>query len=151
MLNSDSMTSVLDIAAYILQKKGQVSTWKLQKLVYYCQAWSLVWDEAPLFNEEICAWVNGPVCPALYEKHKGKYSVRKIKGGNPDKLNDAQKETVDAVIDYYGDRTPQWLSSLTHLEDPWKNARKGVPPRERSTEPISLESMAEYYESITNC
>jgi uncharacterized phage-associated protein len=36
------MTSVFDVAQYILRRKGQMTTWKLQKLVYYSQAWSLV-------------------------------------------------------------------------------------------------------------
>ncbi len=63
------MISVLDVAAYILKKKEKISAWKLQKLVYYCQAWSLVWDEEPMFEEEIHAWINGPVSPDLYEKH----------------------------------------------------------------------------------
>ena len=43
------MASVFDVAKYILHKLGTVTTWKLQKLVYYCQAWSLVWDDEPLF------------------------------------------------------------------------------------------------------
>jgi uncharacterized phage-associated protein len=65
------MADVFDAAAYILKVCGDcdelpVTTWKLQKLVYYSQAWSLVWDDEPLFPEEIQAWANGPVCPALY-------------------------------------------------------------------------------------
>ena len=43
--------TVLDVAAYILERQGRMPTTKLQKLVYYCQAWSLVWDERPLFDE----------------------------------------------------------------------------------------------------
>ncbi|WP_307850044.1 MULTISPECIES: type II toxin-antitoxin system antitoxin SocA domain-containing protein [unclassified Saccharopolyspora] len=38
---------------------------KLQKLVYYSQAWHLVWDERPLFDEPVQAWANGPVVPDL--------------------------------------------------------------------------------------
>ena len=55
------MMTVLDVAAYILERQGSMTTMKLQKLVYYCQAWSLVWDERPLFDESIEAWANGPV------------------------------------------------------------------------------------------
>ena len=50
------MASVLDAAAYMLQRCGPMTTWKLQKLVYYAQAWSLVWDDDALFDEEIEAW-----------------------------------------------------------------------------------------------
>jgi uncharacterized phage-associated protein len=55
------MPSVLDVAQYILQRSGGMTTGKLQKLVYYSQAWSLVWDQRPLFNERIEAWANGPI------------------------------------------------------------------------------------------
>lgn len=50
------MATVFDVAAYILEKKGEMTAWKLQKLVYYSQAWSLVWDQRPLFAERIEAW-----------------------------------------------------------------------------------------------
>ena len=45
------MASVHDVAAYILREQGAMSTWKLQKLVYYSLAWHLVWDDEPLFEE----------------------------------------------------------------------------------------------------
>jgi len=51
------MASVHDVACYILKKQSPMTTMKLQKLVYYCQAWSLVWDEKPLFKERMDAWV----------------------------------------------------------------------------------------------
>ena len=55
------MVTVFDVVRFILEQKGSTTAMKLQKLVYYCQAWSLVWDEQPLFKERIEAWVNGPV------------------------------------------------------------------------------------------
>ena len=56
-----AMASVYDVAAFILGRLGQVGAMKLQKLVYYSQAWSLVWDDQPLFSETIEAWDKGPV------------------------------------------------------------------------------------------
>ncbi len=142
------MATVFDVAAYILEKMGEVTTWKLQKLVYYSQAWSLVWDDQPLFEEEIQAWINGPVCPALYKKHKGYFKIYKIPNGDRDALDEDQKETVNAVLRFYGNKSSQWLSDLTHMEGPWKKARQGLQPGVRGSSPISLESMAEYYESL---
>src|SRR5258708_570857 len=63
------MATVHDVAAYILGKCGPMTAMKLQKLVYYSQAWGLVWDERPLFAEQIEAWANGPVVRDLYDKH----------------------------------------------------------------------------------
>ena len=142
------MATVFDVAAYILEQKGTVTTWKLQKLVYYSQAWSLVWDDKPLFGEEIQAWINGPVCPALYEEHKGKFNISVMRSGDPSALDKDQRGTIDAVLSSYGHRSPQWLSDLTHMEGPWQTARKGLQPRVRGNSEISLESMAEYYESL---
>ena len=142
--------NVFDVVAYILQQKGPLTTWKLQKLVYYSQAWSLVWDDDVLFSEEIQAWANGPVVPKLYKKHRKEYrvNVNFFNKANPDKLSKSQKETVDAVLDFYGNESSQWLSDLTHAEDPWKNARVGIPNGERSTAIITKESLVSYYSSL---
>lgn len=142
------MASVHDVASYILEKKGRMSAMKLQKLVYYSQAWSLVWDDAALFPEQIEAWVNGPVVPALYYKHRGKFDLDSWSLGDSNHLNGSQKETIDSVLDYYGSKAPAWLSELTHNEEPWKKARKGLASLERGNNEITLESMAEYYSSI---
>ena len=142
------MADVFDTAAYILERRGPMTTWKLQKLVYYSQAWSLVWDDDALFAEEIEAWANGPVCRDLYDAHKGQYRVESLSRGRSGNLTETQRETVDAVMEFYGNRSPQWLSDLTHMEDPWREARRGVPEGERGSSVISKESMAEYYGSL---
>ena len=142
------MADVFDVASYILEKQGQMTTWKLQKLVYYCQAWSLVWDDDEMFPEEIEAWANGPVVRELYEVHRGKYRVGRLPAGNSDALDDRQRSTVDAVLKFYGDKSPQWLSDLTHMEDPWKLARRGMPDGIRGDSVVSKESLSEYYGSL---
>lgn len=144
------MASALDVASFILKEYGKMTTWKLQKLVYYCQAWSLVWDEKPLFFEPIEAWANGPVVRSLFVAHRGKFSVSRIPGGDPDKLNSDEVETIKNVVDYYGKQSSQYLSDLTHMEDPWHSTRiRGeILNDRRSNEEISLESMAEYYGSL---
>lgn len=146
--NYSHPVSVLDVAAYISKKMGEMTTMKLQKLVYYCQAWSLVWDEKPLFEEDIEAWANGPVVRELYNYHRGQYSISSVLTGNPDVLNQEQKETINAVLEYYGDRSSQWLTALTHMEDAWRIARRGMSGMERGNRVIKLDTMAEYYSSL---
>jgi len=142
------MANVFDVAQYILQKQGTMTTMKLQKLVYYCQAWSLVWDEKPVFEEEIQAWASGPVAPSLYKVHRGGFLINAMPLGNTDNLTSKQKETIDAVIDAYGDKSAQWLADLTHMEKPWIDAREGYEPGENCENEISLASTAEYYGSL---
>jgi uncharacterized phage-associated protein len=142
------MTTVYDVVAYILSRTGSITAMKLQKLVYYSQAWSLVWDEVPLFDECIEAWANGPVVPALYECHKGQFKVGSIPLGDVGNLSAEQRETIDKVLEFYGDKSSQWLSNLTHAEDPWLDARKGIAPGDRGTQEITHASMMEYYSGL---
>lgn len=143
------MAKVDDVAAAILARAGAMDTWKLEKLVYYCQAWHLVWDDEPLFPDRIEAWANGPVVPYLYEQHRGMYRLGEWRGGAPQNLAQNELETVQAMLDAYGDKTGQWLSALTHNEQPWKDAREGLTEGERGNHEITKQAMLEYYGSLT--
>jgi uncharacterized phage-associated protein len=142
------MANVHDVAAYILSKCGRMSAMKLQKLVYYSQAWALVWDDRPIFNEEIQAWANGPVAPDLYDKHRGQYSVSEWQFGDGRNLSEDHAETIGIVLDFYAKHDAQQLSDLTHSEPPWRIARGGLPEGAPCNNPITHESMAEYYGSL---
>lgn len=54
------------------------------------------------------------------------------------------------MLDFYGDKTAQWLSELTHQEEPWHRAREraGLRLGERGSEEITHEAMANYYSSL---
>jgi uncharacterized phage-associated protein len=143
------MVTVHDVAAYILDKYHHpLPAVKLQKLAYYSQAWSLAWEDRRLFPERIEAWVNGPVVPDLYEQHRGQYQVSSWPLGDPKKISSDDASTIDAVLKFYGHRSSQWLSDLTHSEDPWIMARRGLSPSQRGNSEITLDSMAEYYTSL---
>jgi len=146
------MASVLNVAAYIVDKCGEITTMKLQKLTYYCQAWSLAWDDVPLFSEDFQAWANGPVCPELFKEHKGRFVVKKGFLANylDYKFKTFQIETMDAVLRDLGDKSPQWLSDLTHSEKPWLEARKGCEIGEICDKVITKEAMQQYYSELSS-
>jgi len=144
------MANVFDVARYILHKQGTMTTMKLQKLVYYCQAWSVVWDSEPIFKDRIEAWASGPVVPSLYGIHRGSFLIDNLSIGNLSNLTKPKIETIDAVLQTYGDKSAQWLSDLTHMENPWNDARKGIPSDQNCEEEITLSSLEEYYSSLTD-
>ena len=143
------MATVFDTAKYILSKQGRMSTWKLQKLCFYSQAWALAWTESPLFKEEFQAWANGPVCPELFHAHKGKYMISEgdIKG-DPNELTDDERDTIDRVLEHYGAMEPYELREQSHAEDPWKNARGNTPEGAPCSTLITKDSIGEYYSSF---
>ncbi|WP_208607990.1 Panacea domain-containing protein [Thioclava sediminum] len=120
-----------------------MTTMKLQKLVYYSQAWSTVWDDDVIFDEQIEAWKNGPVVRDLWEATRGRFRVDDIPGGDASKLSDVQADTVKRVIEFYGEKDAQWLSDLTHMEQPWQDAMA-----QGQNTPIEPASLSEFYSSI---
>jgi uncharacterized phage-associated protein len=142
------MTNVHDVAAYILQKRGEMTAMKLQKLVYYSKAWHLVWDNGVLFPEEIQAWANGPVVYELYDAHRGRFTVSEWPKGDPSELSPSERGSVDAVLDFYGDKPAYELSEMTHAEAPWREARADASPGERSSTVITPTAMYEYYDGL---
>ena len=142
------MPQIDDVVSYILNAMGSITSVKLQKLLYYSQAWSLVWDEAPLFPEEVEAWAQGPVVRAVYDKHPDFRMIGSWPCGDLDTLDVAQRETVDSVLEYYGGKSSQWLVALTKRERPWIDARSDLAYDALSAVVITHAAMAEYYVCI---
>ena len=143
------MVSIFDVAKYILEIKGEMSTWKLQKLCYYAQAWHYTWTERRLIKEDFEAWRNGPVCPELFAAHKGKFMISaEDLQGEPSNMNDDERDSVDVVLKDYGDRPPYELREQSHFEKPWKSARGDLPDDVPCKNVITLESMGSYYGSL---
>jgi len=91
-----NLTRAADVAAFILNQQGEMPAIKLHSLVYYSQAWSLVWDETPLFPERVEAWATGPIIPELYAQHGHLFVVTAGHiPGSPSALQDFQVETVE--------------------------------------------------------
>jgi uncharacterized phage-associated protein len=151
IINSEEgefMAKVHDVAAYIISRQRSLDAMKLQKLLYYSQAWSLVWDERPLFSSKIEAWANGPVVREVFKAYQGQYKVSVARYGNKDALTPTEKKTVDAVLKFYGPRTGFFLSELTHKERPWRDARQGIAPGDPSDHEITKAAMLEYYGAL---
>ena len=51
-------------------------------------------------------------------------------------------------MEFYGDKSSQWLSELTHSESPWREARRDLPPGAPSNAVITHAAMAEYYGAL---
>lgn len=138
------MQDVDDVAAYILQRYGAVEAMKLQKLLYYSQAWFGAVFGRELFTDQILGFRDGPVVESVFRKHKGSRTVRSWPG-DPAALDDAAKDIVDLVCVQYGNMSGDELSDLSHYEKPWKDSRIGLAAAAPGRRVISVPSMAAYY------
>lgn len=139
------MAEVDDVAAAVLEQTGEITTMKLQKLVYYCQVWHLVHQRVPLFAQPIKAYKEGPVVEDLYRKHRRLYHIDTWRYGKASTLDFAEAATVDWVVRTYGVFSAESLSRMTHLELPWRAARVGLSEGDRGDDEISVSLMRDYY------
>jgi uncharacterized phage-associated protein len=101
MARAGSLTNVNNVAAAVIARMrrthgiDRIDTFRLQKLVYYCQAWHLVWEGDALFPQQIEAWSGGPVVRELYEQHRARYAVDRWPTGSSRNLTAQEKTTVN--------------------------------------------------------
>lgn len=120
---------ILDVARYLIYLSYNVrieslTPLKMQKLLYFCQGWSYVWDEKPLFNQKFEAWQYGPVNPDVYDYFKA-YRAGEIpehEGSVPHNLTEDEQETIEVVWKKYCEKSAFGLVEMTHEAGPWKDA-----------------------------
>ncbi|WP_207711791.1 type II toxin-antitoxin system antitoxin SocA domain-containing protein [Sulfobacillus harzensis] len=149
-----------DVARYFIavaNATGDLMTnLRLQKLVYYAQAWHLALYDQPLMAGTFKAWVHGPVLPELYQQFKmyGSSPIREERYSD-DWLTEFQEsvhpdtiELLDDVAETYMGFTAFELERMTHREAPWLEAREGLSPD--AHRPIREETMKTYYRQLLN-
>ncbi len=146
------MYKATEIADYILciaQENGDLITnLKLQKLLYYAQAWFLVNNNNErLFSDEIEAWQYGPVIPAVYNKYQ-KFGRSPIVidcdiENDFNNINDCTKEYLREFCQYFFRFSATDLVSMTHQEKPWLEAvEQGL------NTPINTDTMYNFYSEM---
>jgi len=114
---------------------------KLQKLVYYAYAHTLVRTGRQLFVEPILAWKHGPVVEHLYHELK-QY------GCDPIEFAQIPAEVLpilDSVCEWYMPLSAWTLSQSTHQELPWQKAREGAGPDDSGEYHISDQDILEEF------
>jgi uncharacterized phage-associated protein len=123
-----------------------ISNLKLQKLVYYTQAWHLALHDLPLFDEDFEAWVHGPVIPDLYHTYKH-FGWKPIQEEATLDLPETTLPFLKEVADEYFACDAYELEQMTHLEAPWQRARVGLMADQPSSNVIQKNWIQEYYKA----
>lgn len=157
------MYNVLDVSAYVVnysnKKEYSISNLRLQKLLYFIQAFYLIKENKPCFKEKIFAWELGPVVPEVYHVYK-QYGSRhippvktyfKIKDDSlwkterirydDEKISVEDKKMINSVVDKFSEYSSYDLVELTHDQDPWNNAYHGS----NNDKEITIQSIKEYF------
>lgn len=149
------MATVHQVTDHIIIKlaeaKLSLSPLKLQKLLYYVQAWSLAVRREKVFPNKFQAWIHGPVCREVFDRFKDTHMLYdNISPANDMResaaaLSEDTRAHVDEVLAAYGELTGIQLENMTHDELPWQKAREGYAPAARCEVEIDEDLMASYY------
>lgn len=143
-----------DIANYLLSKCREagepITNLKLQKLLYYAQAWHLVLFNKELFCEDFQAWVHGPVLLSQYHRFKDNQWRPIMDEVDKPSLTKAEEKFLDKIIEVFGCETPIALEQMTHNELPWIEARANLPAHKPSNAKIKKATMKSYYKALSD-
>jgi uncharacterized phage-associated protein len=142
-----------EVAYYIIAARARqderLTQLKLQKLLYYAQAWHLGIHGHPLFEEDMEAWVHGPVVPSIRRKYQAhRWSPLPVPAEIP-ALPISSRTIIDRVLAIYGKMSAYELEHISHSEEPWVSARHGSAPTERSKNVIAKTVIRRYYERLS--
>lgn len=153
-MTNDQKITALAVAQYFVwlsNKEGKpVTNKKLQKLIYYAQAWSLALMDKKIFEDKIEAWVHGPAVRSVYGKYKmcGFNPIcEEISSDEIDKIPEVVQNLLNDVWKVYGKYDGEYLELLSHSEDPWQKARQGLEPSIGSENEILPEEMKVFYKA----
>lgn len=148
-----------DLCDYVIAKVNEgeesLTNLKLQKLLYYCQAWHLAIHDTELVQEDFQAWIHGPVNREIFDRFvstKSLYSDITLADIRPEfnegeHLRQEDMDHVDFVLDVYAKFSGAQLERATHSEEPWIKAREGYRPTQRCEEIISKDLMRSFYQT----
>ena len=158
------MYRVLDVSRYVINYSNRqdygVSNLKLQKLLYFIQAYFLMnsKNNEPCFRERIEAWDFGPVVPVAYREYKqyGSTDIPSIDSYinfdaddpwgssmieyNESCISDEDKKLIEAVVIKLSDFSATDLVKITHNQAPWKDVYVQYQNNE-----ITTDAMKDYF------
>ncbi|HEX8691877.1 MAG TPA: type II toxin-antitoxin system antitoxin SocA domain-containing protein [Longimicrobium sp.] len=143
-----------EVADYFIalahQRSASVNNLKLQKLLYYAQAWHLALYNRPLFPEKFQAWISGPVIPSVYWRFK-EFGICDIPPSPavPALPPDAAAFLNEVAGEYL--LLDEWeLDGMTRRELPWLEARGGIDPADPCSTELSEEDMRAYFRRLAD-
>lgn len=153
------ITNINDVTDYIIGQfvddDGSLSILKLQKLLYYAQAWHLAFGRGPLFAGKFQAWVHGPVSRQVFDRFKDTHSLFSAVGArdirpefNRDAMPPEARDHINEILEAYGHFSGVQLENMTHEEAPWLQARGTLKTYERSETEIDEQLMGVFYAKL---
>lgn len=158
--NTPTTIDSIVLGNYIIKHYGPMSHLKLQKLLFYCDAYHMAYFDSELIADKFEAWVHGPVSRRVYDSFKDKsvlfadLAFEQLNAPDPDadfaNLSSSQQQFINEVLDDLTTWSDIDLETATHREQPWIQARQGYAPGDKCSVQISKPLTREFYKAEIN-
>lgn len=145
------MADIINVAKYLLTlaegSTTKVNPLKLQKLLYYCEGWTMAITDKELFpGEGFQAWLHGPVNVTIYHEFSTYYGmfdpIAPPKSATlASTVTVEQRAIIDRVFEVYNQYSGSQLETMTHAERPWVEARGSLASNMHSASIIDKDTM----------
>ena len=124
--NRTVMLGILQVASYISERFKRefgvrIDEMKLHKLLYFTQRECFIQTFKPMFDTQFEAWKYGPVMVEVRQHYKGD-TLRETMTKDEEQ---SYQLVFDMVFKVYAPQKSWSLSTLSHGEYSWQQARKG--------------------------
>lgn len=147
-------SKLYEIALYFIKQVKEIDALSLQKLIYFANGLSKPFLGKLLVLDTAESWKYGPVYKDIYDSFSyyayNRIDYEELLKNYNDNLDEKEKEFLDEIIMDFGCYSGKILREMTHLTDPWVNARVGLEDNEPSDRVIELDEMNKYFQSVYN-
>jgi uncharacterized phage-associated protein len=144
--------AAFDVAKWFINRVDReagdaITHLKVQKLLYYAEAWHQVTNGEELLKEQFEAWAHGPVVREVYARlaDKGWQALGPIDPPPPE-FPQATVEVLELVTDLYDQFNAKQLEEMTHSDKPWIDARGNLAPEARCSTVMPKPAIKAYFE-----
>ena len=123
------MYNAIDVARYIIAYEylqgRTVSNLRLQRLLYFVQAYCLASVGKPCFSTRMEAWDCGPVVPPVYREYRifGAASIPAASSTSSIvAIEEADRPMLNEMLNRCASLSTTELMRRTHHQNPWKDA-----------------------------
>lgn len=141
-------SKLYDSTLYIIKNIFEITPLALQKILYFAQCFSYCFLNKNLFEDKPEAWVYGPVYKEIYDclcyYKSNQINYNELLKDYIFNLDDNEKKYLDEIIKCFGCYSAGALIDMSHLTEPWIEARKGLESKEPSNREIDLDSINKF-------
>ena len=135
-----------------MEHNPDTTNMSLQKILYFLNGFSKKFLKYNLFNDLAQPWIHGPVYPEIYDAlsyyFNNKIDVDEILKDKEIDLSEEEIKYINNVSKFFSCYSGSKLRDMSHLTDPWLNARKGLSEKEPSNRIIDNKDIENYFSKV---